>query len=432
MPTHLRHALGRALAQARRDGLVPATHAKASAPMGGPAGVELEPHALLERDHTSSAALALAAAWRRGLESARASAQADHGAHATAHADACARALCFEIKPKCGLPVTDAHCSGMSRYSLHQEYKARRGEVTSRSGYDPLDLFAHAHVVSNTTGSGGGSGGGDEDLAPALAAARARVERALVALLRTPQNNLTVFEGGRRVYGGDKRACAESSTAATVLHAIAHNLVPIEAEREDTHKSADAPLSAGTSAEADGRSGLSIDGGTRAAAPACEPTHALASMLCDILMREPHLCALLDLQRGGRSGTSAGCGGGAAARAHAHAQAIDAHAGANGADARAGSHALASAANELHDFLVAHSANDCGLMVSVARVQAGAEHAPSTAAALESGGHVRVLRQASGALLAYAVAFVDLDAKPARNLPRAAALEAALGLGPLG
>lgn len=89
--------------------------------------------------------------------------------------------VCLEIKPKfgsilrCDTIDNDTHRylkHSRSRYSLHQTLKLRQGSIAAKSEYDPLDLFS-----------------GD---------AR-RMHASLVALLKHPQNNLTVFIGGERM-----------------------------------------------------------------------------------------------------------------------------------------------------------------------------------------------------------------------------------------
>ena len=148
---------------------------------------------------------------------------------------------------------------------------------------------------------------------------------------------------------------------------------------------------------------------------------ALAALLAEVLLREPHLRALLALQR---RGGGAGVGGGAAARAAGHARLLNA----NGAAGRGGASSEQSqevaAAAELREFLVAHSANDCGLMVALARAEEGAEADSGPATPHEGCSLLRV----ADVTLAYRVSLVDLDIKPTRNLERAARLEPDLGL----
>ncbi|CAK0784741.1 hypothetical protein CVIRNUC_007945 [Coccomyxa viridis] len=84
--------------------------------------------------------------------------------------------ICVELKPKCGFLPTSAcihpkHAikREIPRFQLHQHLKCAQGKVQRHSAYNPLDLFS-----------------GDV----------ARMQRALRALLRDPQNNLRLFVDG--------------------------------------------------------------------------------------------------------------------------------------------------------------------------------------------------------------------------------------------
>eukprot|EP00891_Asterochloris_glomerata_P009089 jgi/Astpho2/9089/Aster-x0842 len=85
-------------------------------------------------------------------------------------------ALCAELKPKCGwlprlevLPPGHEVKARVPKFQLQQAVKLAKGSVTSRSAYNPLDLFS---------------------LDPA------RMQKALHALLAGPQNNLALFVSG--------------------------------------------------------------------------------------------------------------------------------------------------------------------------------------------------------------------------------------------
>jgi len=69
-----------------------------------------------------------------------------------------------EIKPKCGF-VLPGDPKATSRFQMHQLLRARKGEIETRSAYDPLDLFAE-----------------DEG----------RQRRAVLALARSPRNNFRI------------------------------------------------------------------------------------------------------------------------------------------------------------------------------------------------------------------------------------------------
>jgi inositol-pentakisphosphate 2-kinase len=86
--------------------------------------------------------------------------------------------LCVELKPKwCFLPESsdDAVKLRCCRFCMHQRLKVALGEVSRLSNYCPLALSS-----TNATS----------------------VRRALVALLRTPQNNLRLFVDGDALGGG--------------------------------------------------------------------------------------------------------------------------------------------------------------------------------------------------------------------------------------
>lgn len=87
--------------------------------------------------------------------------------------------VCVEIKPKFGniltcdtVPLHERTLKHTkSRYSLHQTLKLKQGSISSRSAYDPPDLFSNQ---------------------------KERMVRALISLFDNPQNNLSVFRGGHR------------------------------------------------------------------------------------------------------------------------------------------------------------------------------------------------------------------------------------------
>ncbi|XP_048511329.1 uncharacterized protein LOC105684001 isoform X2 [Athalia rosae] len=78
-----------------------------------------------------------------------------------------------EIKPKQGFRHELDEPFEKCTYCLTQYYKLKRGEITSRSNYCPFDLFS-----------------GDTE----------RMRKAILELLRSPQNNLKIFRNGVVVY----------------------------------------------------------------------------------------------------------------------------------------------------------------------------------------------------------------------------------------
>ncbi|KAL0266489.1 UNVERIFIED_CONTAM: hypothetical protein PYX00_009009 [Menopon gallinae] len=81
---------------------------------------------------------------------------------------------CVEVKPKQGwIPFSDRRLSKCT-FCLYQYSKLKQGMIKERSQYCPLDLF---------------SGN------------RNRMKRAIIALLKCPQNNLKMFKNGTMVYG---------------------------------------------------------------------------------------------------------------------------------------------------------------------------------------------------------------------------------------
>jgi len=105
--------------------------------------------------------------------------------------------VCVEIKPKFGniltcdtVPLHERTLKHTkSRYSLHQTLKLEQGSISSRSAYDPLDLFSNQ---------------------------KERMVRALIALFDNPQNNLSVFRGGHRCRLDDV-CCLCKSIVQTML-----------------------------------------------------------------------------------------------------------------------------------------------------------------------------------------------------------------------
>lgn len=99
--------------------------------------------------------------------------------------------VCVEIKPKFGniltcdtVPLHERTLKHTkSRYSLHQILKLEQGSISSRSAYDPLDLFSNQ---------------------------KERMVRTLIALFDNPQNNLSVFCGGHRCPLDDVRGLCKS------------------------------------------------------------------------------------------------------------------------------------------------------------------------------------------------------------------------------
>jgi inositol-pentakisphosphate 2-kinase len=90
--------------------------------------------------------------------------------------------ISVEIKPKCGfLPVSSFVAEdnyvkrSTSRFKMHQTLKLNQRKISQISEYDPLDLFSGSLE---------------------------RVQKALKALLITPQNNFRVFLNGSLIFGG--------------------------------------------------------------------------------------------------------------------------------------------------------------------------------------------------------------------------------------
>lgn len=88
--------------------------------------------------------------------------------------------FCVEVKPKQGwIPVPDRRLSKCT-FCLNQFLKLRNGSVSERSGYCPLGLFS-----------------GDP----------LRMESAIRALVRCPQNNFKLFCNGTLQYGESSGSC---------------------------------------------------------------------------------------------------------------------------------------------------------------------------------------------------------------------------------
>ncbi|XP_074280096.1 inositol-pentakisphosphate 2-kinase-like [Silene latifolia] len=90
--------------------------------------------------------------------------------------------ISVEIKPKCGfLPYSsfvadkNAFKKNVTRFKMHQALKVKDSQISQLSEFDPLDLFSGS---------------------------RKRIDKAIKALIATPQNNLRVFRNGALIYGG--------------------------------------------------------------------------------------------------------------------------------------------------------------------------------------------------------------------------------------
>ncbi|KAF5455887.1 hypothetical protein F2P56_025417 [Juglans regia] len=86
-----------------------------------------------------------------------------------------------EIKPKCGfLPfsrfISDRNAikRSITRFRMHQALKLHQGEISELSEYDPIDLFSKC---------------------------KDRIDKAIISLFNTPQNNFRVFLNGSLIFG---------------------------------------------------------------------------------------------------------------------------------------------------------------------------------------------------------------------------------------
>ncbi|KAH9624291.1 hypothetical protein KSS87_014019 [Heliosperma pusillum] len=90
--------------------------------------------------------------------------------------------LMSDHSPKCGfLPYSsfvadkNAFKKNVTRFKMHQALKVKDSQIAQLSEFDPLDLFSGS---------------------------RRRIDKAIKALIATPQNNLRVFRNGALIYGG--------------------------------------------------------------------------------------------------------------------------------------------------------------------------------------------------------------------------------------
>lgn len=94
----------------------------------------------------------------------------------------------FEIKPKWGLlPVTGSVADvkrSNCRFCMHQFLKLKQGKWTKKSSYCPIDLFSGCHT---------------------------RMKSALHNLYTCPQNNFCIFKNGQRIWGNQTAEERESS-----------------------------------------------------------------------------------------------------------------------------------------------------------------------------------------------------------------------------
>ncbi|XP_057772005.1 inositol-pentakisphosphate 2-kinase-like isoform X3 [Salvia miltiorrhiza] len=107
-----------------------------------------------------------------------------------------------EIKPKGGfLPISEfiaeenAVKKRITRFKMHQALKLHQGKISQISKYDPLDLFS-----------------GSKD----------GIQRAIKALLLTPQNNFRVFLNGSLIFGGMGGAADSTRTAQSFHDGLKH------------------------------------------------------------------------------------------------------------------------------------------------------------------------------------------------------------------
>jgi len=360
--------------------------------------------------------------------------------------------VCIEIKPKCGfLPASPCmhppHAElkrRLTRYALHLALKRAEGtggagaaavsgapplapppaplEEGEAAAYCPLDFFS-----------------GEP----------ARLARALRALARSPVNNLRAFVDGAPAW---PPASPPPATAAAGLASLGAALRGFGAPPG-------APPAAAAAAALDAAAAA-----LAAEAPLLARLLALQRLdAADVEGIAPVYDSLMaDLRRGSgggggggeleeaeRGGEGDGEEGGAqplgtdgrppaAARAAASAGApstppLLAAAAAAAAAAAGGGPAAAVAALVdapraarlalLRDFLVAATAKDCALMVTLQAVEAAPACGGSTGGA-GAGPWPRLLRLPGGAAVRYAVAVVDLDLKPASKLPSYRALDA--------
>lgn len=106
--------------------------------------------------------------------------------------------FCVELKPKWGLlpqpgaPPTDVRAR-VCRFCMHQVLKVSEGKEATVSHYCPIDLFSR-------TPDG--------------------VGRALNSLVATPQNNLRVFEDGRRLFNATSAPDGDPATQRRTLNSL--------------------------------------------------------------------------------------------------------------------------------------------------------------------------------------------------------------------
>ncbi|PHT98847.1 Inositol-pentakisphosphate 2-kinase IPK1 [Capsicum chinense] len=113
--------------------------------------------------------------------------------------------ISVEIKPKCGfLPLSEFIAPentikrSVTRFQMHQALKLHQGKISEISAYDPLDLFSGS---------------------------RDRVDKAIIGLFKTPQNNFRVFLNGSLILGGsggnaDATSCEVGETFENALKCV--------------------------------------------------------------------------------------------------------------------------------------------------------------------------------------------------------------------
>lgn len=353
------------------------------------------------------------------------------------------------LKPKCGFinacstvhPANRGLKHSRSRYQLHQLLKLEEGSIDACSTYDPCDLFS-----------------GEPS----------RLRAALAALLEQPQNNLRLFLGGQSQQLPQRpQTCAEAGAAGEPAgeqqvpqHAAPQQVAqqqeqqqnrqqqqPQEREQERAGAALEALL-VGLLPQPDG-----------------ERRGALVELLAAVLEVEEVLPRVLQAQQqcpydvegvyklycslAGVTGTLS-----LASTCSTAAEGLDDASDTDAAtDADAGSHAAAlqqllalpidEAYAVLRSYVVAATAKDCAIMITLQRLTGAAAPTATEAAGADGSLHSSndgtspqhlsrhgplgcIYSSAAGAWYAYRLALVDLDQKALAKIVKHSALDAAI------
>ncbi|KAL4859475.1 Inositol-pentakisphosphate 2-kinase [Chlorella vulgaris] len=357
--------------------------------------------------------------------------------------------VCIELKPKCGFintcstvhPANRGLKHSRSRYQLHQLLKLEEGSIDACSTYDPCDLFS-------------GEPG--------------RLRAALAALLEQPQNNLRLFLGGQSQQLPQRpQTCAETGAAGEPAgeQQVPQHAAPQQVAQQQEQQQ-NRPQQQPQERE-QARAGAALEALLVGLLPQPygQRRGALVELLAAVLEVEGVLPRLLQAQQqcpydvegvyqlycslAGVTGTLS-----SASTCSTAAEGLDDASDTDAAtDADAGSHVAAlqqllalplhKAYAVLRSYVVAATAKDCAIMITLQRLTGAAAPAATAAAGADGSLHSSndgtspqhlsrhgplgcIYSSAAGAWYAYQLALVDLDQKALAKIVKHSELDAAI------